>query len=50
MKVDLTTEEIEDLLMNLDQCLSEGYINYGDPSYSVIDKLNMCLTESHGEN
>jgi len=34
-----TKEEIEDLLMNLDQCESEGYLNYGNPAYNAMMKL-----------
>lgn len=39
MKIDFTKEEIEDLLINLDQCQSEGYLNFGDPAYSAMMKL-----------
>lgn len=39
----LTIEEIEGILMNLDQCESEGYLNYGDPAYSGMIKLSDWL-------
>lgn len=39
MKIDFTKEEIEDLLINLDQCQSEGYLNFGDSAYSAMMKL-----------
>ena len=34
-----TKEELEDLLSKLDQCHSEGYLNYGDPAYDAWCKL-----------
>jgi hypothetical protein len=43
MKIELTEEEIKDLLSNLDQCESEGYLNYGDPAYSAMVKLQVAL-------
>lgn len=39
IEIEFTLEEIEDLLMNLDKCQSEGYLNYGDPAYSAMGKL-----------
>lgn len=39
----LEKEEIEDLLMNLDQCKSEGYLEYSDPAYSAMKKLQELL-------
>lgn len=39
MNIDLTKEEIEDIIKNLVHCESEGYLNYGDPAYSVMKKL-----------
>ena len=29
--------------MNLEQCKSEGYLNYGDPAYSAMKKLQQAL-------
>ncbi len=34
-----TKEEIEDIIINLDQCFSEGYINSGDPAFKVYEKF-----------
>lgn len=39
MIVDLTKEEIEDILINLKQCISEGYLSYGDPAFNGMTKL-----------
>ncbi len=47
MKIDLTNDEIEDLIMNLVQCISEGYLNYGDPAYTAYGKLMECLKHDH---
>lgn len=41
--VDLNKEEIEDILSNLDQCRSEGYLEWGDPAYSAMIKLQENL-------
>lgn len=41
--IQFNKEEIEDLLMNLDQCTSEGYLNYGDPAYSAMQKIEQEL-------
>ena len=43
MILNLTKEEIEDILMNLDQCESEGYLNSGDAAYSGMKKLMNLL-------
>ena len=32
--------EIEDLLINLNQCESEGYLNYADPCFCFYEKLS----------
>jgi hypothetical protein len=45
MLIDLTKEEIEDVLSNLNQCKSEGYLEYGDPAYMALVKLVDKLTE-----
>jgi len=45
IQVELTKEEIEDILSNLDQCESEGYLNYGDPAYFAMIKLKEVLME-----
>ena len=42
-----TKAELEDLLKNLDQCLSEGYINFGDPALNAYNKIAEALSE-HG--
>lgn len=39
MILNLNKKEIEDLLMSLDQCKAEGYINSGDPAYTAMEKL-----------
>lgn len=41
--INFSLEEIKDLLMNLDQCKSEGYLNYGDHAYSAMEKLLTLL-------
>jgi len=38
--------EIDDLLENLQQCASEGYLNYGDPAYIAMEKLECILNET----
>lgn len=43
MTLEFTEDEINDLLSNLDQCESEGYLNYGDPAYSAMNKLKDAL-------
>ena len=43
IRIYFTIEEIRDLLMNLDQCHSEGYLNAGDPSCDVMYKLQTIL-------
>ncbi len=45
MIVDLTREEIEDVISNLEQCKSEGYVNYGDAAYSAMYKMIEVLDE-----
>ena len=45
VKIEFTFDEIKDVLMNLDQCLSEGYIHVGDPSNTAITKLERALNE-----
>ncbi len=47
MLVDLSKEEIEDLLMNLKQCVSEGYLNYGDHAFYAMAKLHEVLEDSN---
>ncbi len=37
--INFKKEEVEDLLSNLKQCESEGYLEYGDPAYSAMEKL-----------
>lgn len=32
-------EELKDLEMNLKQCKSEGYLNYGDAAYDALEKI-----------
>lgn len=46
MKIELSKEEIEDILSNLEQCKSEGYLNYGDPAYTGMKKLQLSLKET----
>ena len=41
--ISFTKTEIEDLLSNLDQCQSEGYLNYGDPAYTAMKKLQQAM-------
>jgi hypothetical protein len=43
MKIDLTQEEIKDLLSNLRQCESEGYLEYGDLAYLAMEKLKQAI-------
>lgn len=50
MEVDLTKEEIEDILENLDQCFAEGYLNAGDPAMDAIEKLEEAWEKSDGNN
>lgn len=38
-QISFTKEEIDDILINLEQCESEGYICYGDPAYDVMCRL-----------
>ena len=40
-----TKDEIIDLLENLEQCWSEGYMNTGDPALSAMEKLETILRE-----
>lgn len=37
--INFSKDEIQDMLVKLNQCKSEGYLNYGDPAYSAIEKL-----------
>ncbi len=37
--INFSKEEIEDLLSNLHQCESEGYLNYGNPAFTAMQKL-----------
>lgn len=46
MEIDLTKKEMQDLLLNLYQCMSEGYLNGLDPAYSAILKLESALENS----
>lgn len=43
IEIELIKEEIEDLLENLGQCKSEGYLEYSDPAYSAMEKLQQAL-------
>lgn len=45
----LTREQIKCLLENLEQCESEGYLKYGDPSYSVMQTL-IEIVENEKDN
>jgi hypothetical protein len=38
-RVYFTKEEIEDLIMNLEQCESEGYLTWNDAAYFALQKL-----------
>jgi hypothetical protein len=49
MEVDLTKEEIEDILDNLDQCFAEGYLNAGDPALEAIIKLEQAWEKINGK-
>ncbi len=49
MEIDFTEEEIKDLLNNLDQCESEGYLNYGDPAYWAMLKLQEAMDKFENE-
>jgi hypothetical protein len=40
-----TKAELQDLLENLDQCLSEGYIDYGDPAVDAYNKISEALSD-----
>lgn len=48
-----TLEELKDLSVNMDQCLSEGYISYGDPAYSayvrILGYLELLDIQGHCE-
>lgn len=50
MKVDLSREEIEDLLMQLDQCHSQGWLNAGDPVLSAYEKLQQAIDKDEDRN
>jgi len=39
--ISFTIEEVKDLLENLEQCFSEGYLNAGDPALTAMEKLIM---------
>lgn len=38
-----TIEEIEDLIINLDQCWCEGYIHHDSPARSAWERLEKVL-------
>lgn len=42
--IKFTKEELEDLMSNLNQCESEGYLNFGDPAYTAMIKINKSLS------
>ncbi len=45
IEINLTQDEIEDLIANLSQCESEGYLHYGDPAYSALEKLKNYISD-----
>lgn len=45
LKIELEVSEVLDLLENLDQCESEGYMNFGDPAFSAKQKLLDAIRE-----
>ena len=45
MIIDITEDELKDLLVNLFQCEHDGYIEYGDPCYSLLQKLQLIHDE-----
>lgn len=47
--INFTKEELEDLISNLEQCESEGYLDYGDPAYEAMNKISLEL-EKIGES
>ncbi len=49
MKIELTIEEIKDLLSLLDQCESEGCMRFRDPAYKAMNKLQSAF-ENEVEN
>ena len=48
--ISFTIEEVEDLLENLEQCFSEGYLNAGDPALTAMEKLIMGEKECGNTN
>jgi hypothetical protein len=51
MEIYLTKEEIQDVLSNLEQCESEGYLNFGDPAFEAMKKLEEALQQiKYSEN
>jgi hypothetical protein len=40
-----TKAELTDLLKNLDQCLSKGYIDYGDPALDAYNKIAKAINK-----
>jgi len=44
-EINLNKEEVEDVLENLEQCRSEGYLEFGDAAYSAMEKLYKRLKE-----
>jgi hypothetical protein len=45
MRLEISKEELRDLLINLDQCECEGYISYGDPCYFLLRRLEKIKFE-----
>lgn len=43
--ISFSAEEIEDILYNLEQCESEGYLHYGSAAYSGMQKIQKALDE-----
>ncbi len=41
--INFSKPELEDLLENLKQCESEGYLEYGDLAYMAMEKMQIEL-------
>lgn len=39
--IKFTKQELEDLMIHLELCKSEGYLSYGEPAYEAMNKIGL---------
>lgn len=45
-RIYFTNQELEDLILNLNQCHSDGCLNYDDPAYYAMKKIEAAFNEN----